>query len=199
MEIGVNISASQFGKDYFKGYFEDMKLMKYDPTFTDATLICQGQEIRVHRAQLSARSDVFKRMFSEESGFVEGESKTIDVRGMDVQTLEQLLNFIYLNTIDDDQVDNVANLYSASDEYNIPELQDRCEAIMSRNLSVGNAATFFRLAYLHGALPLKYVSLLFITNHLSEVKKTQGWQELRKIPDAVDEILDSIIKTHCRK
>ena len=195
MEIEIINFKSQPDEGHFKGYLEDMKMMKDDPTFTDGTLICQGQEIRVHRAQLSARSDVFKKMFSEETGFIEGESKIIHVHGMDVQTLEQMLNFIYLNTIDADQVENVAKLYSASDEYNIPVLKSRCEKIMSRNLAVGNAATFFRLAYLHGGPTLKEVSLRFITNHLSEVKKTPDWLELRTIPDAVDEILDSVIKT----
>jgi hypothetical protein len=103
-----------------------------------------------------------------------------------------MLNFIYLNTIEDDQVDNVANLYSAADEYNIPEMKDRCEKILSRNLSVERAASFFLLAYLHGGLQLKEAALGLITRNLPEVKKTPDWLKLRTIPEAVDEILDSV-------
>ena len=51
-------------------FLEDFAREKDDPAFTDATLICQEEEIPCHRFVLGAKSEVFKKMFSQD--FEEG-------------------------------------------------------------------------------------------------------------------------------
>jgi hypothetical protein len=50
----------------------DLAKEKHDPSFTDATLICQGQEIKIHKFMLASRSDVFKTMLTSQA-FTEGD------------------------------------------------------------------------------------------------------------------------------
>jgi hypothetical protein len=50
----------------------DLAKEKDDPNFSDATLLCQGKEISIHKFMLAARSDVFKTMLSRQD-FIEGD------------------------------------------------------------------------------------------------------------------------------
>ena len=52
-------------------FLEDFAREKDDPTFADATLLCQDEEIPCHRFVLGAKSEVFKKMFSSKN-FLEG-------------------------------------------------------------------------------------------------------------------------------
>ena len=47
-----------------------------DTDFTDAVLVCQGEEIPCHRVFMAAKSEVFKKMFLQKS-FLEGNYKNI--------------------------------------------------------------------------------------------------------------------------
>ncbi len=51
-------------------FLQDFAREKDDPTFADATLICQGVELPYHQFVLGAKSEVFKKMFSQD--FEEG-------------------------------------------------------------------------------------------------------------------------------
>ena len=51
--------------------FSDLRRELDLGTFSDATLVCQGLEIPVHRYILAARSEYFKTMFLQ-PGFIEG-------------------------------------------------------------------------------------------------------------------------------
>jgi hypothetical protein len=50
----------------------DLAKEKDDPSFSDATLICQGQKIKIHKFMLAARDDVFKTMLASQD-FIEGD------------------------------------------------------------------------------------------------------------------------------
>jgi len=49
---------------------EDFAREKDDPTFVDVTLVCEEEKIPCHRFILAAKSEVFKKMFSQD--FKEG-------------------------------------------------------------------------------------------------------------------------------
>ena len=56
---------------------KDLAIQLADPSFTDWTLICEGEMIPCHRFMLGSRSPVFKAMF-EQDGFKE--SKTCETQ-----------------------------------------------------------------------------------------------------------------------
>jgi hypothetical protein len=61
-----------------ESFLRDFQRVMEDPTFADTTLICEGVEIPCHRVFLSAKSEVFRTMFSGDN-FLEGlYFKTVD-------------------------------------------------------------------------------------------------------------------------
>ena len=52
-------------------FSDDFLKEMHDPEFTDAVLLCEGEEVKIHRVILAARSDVFRKMFQD--NFLEGE------------------------------------------------------------------------------------------------------------------------------
>ena len=56
---------------------KDLSVQLADPSFSDWTLICEGERIPCHRFMLGSRSPVFKTMF-EQDGFKE--SKTCETQ-----------------------------------------------------------------------------------------------------------------------
>ena len=53
------------------GFLKGFSGLQDDPTFADATLVCEGQKLPCHRVILASKSEVFKTMFSP-TGFKEG-------------------------------------------------------------------------------------------------------------------------------
>ncbi|OXV05207.1 hypothetical protein Egran_07025 [Elaphomyces granulatus] len=74
-------------------YEELMRSQKY----TDLTLSCQGQEFKVHRAIVCTESSVFAAACDD--GFKE--TATIHLDGFDVDTVKQIIMFMYTHTYHD--------------------------------------------------------------------------------------------------
>lgn len=65
-------------------------------SLTDATLACQGGMLRAHRLVLAACSPYFERVFKEHYG----EQPILILKGVPVEEMEYLLDFMYRGSID---------------------------------------------------------------------------------------------------
>ena len=84
--------------------------------------------------------------------------------------------------------------FVASDRFMIPDLRQKCEALLLRSLSITNAIKIFQLGYLYeqGGSKLKSASMDFISKNYLEIRKSQDWALLKQEPDGaekIDEIL----------
>jgi hypothetical protein len=68
--------------------------------FADVTLKCEEKELPCHKIVLAGRSEVFATMFS--SAFVEANSQSIEIKEMRPEVLEQLIFYIYYDSIEED-------------------------------------------------------------------------------------------------
>lgn len=70
-----------------------------DPTntFADVSLCVNSEIIRVHKTILCARSDMFRAMFN--SRMLEASTGTVEIEGIDVAVVKELVNFIYTDVI----------------------------------------------------------------------------------------------------
>ncbi|XP_072044908.1 kelch-like protein 25 [Amphiura filiformis] len=81
------------GIEYRCNFFQDLKRLQSDATFSDVTIKVDGKVFHGHRCVLAAASHYFETMFS--SGFKEGNAKEIELQDMDGTIFESIFNFMY--------------------------------------------------------------------------------------------------------
>ncbi|XP_036032686.1 speckle-type POZ protein-like [Onychomys torridus] len=162
--------------------------------FTDCCLVVAGQEFRVHKAILAARSPVFRAMFQHD--MKESKSNHVEIHDLEPHVFKAMMGFIYTGKAPD--LDSMAAaVLAAADKYGLQRLKVMCEDALCRDLSVENAAHTLFLADLHSSGQLKIQALDFITAHASEVSETQGWKAMvGSCPHLVAEAYRSLASAH---
>jgi protein tyrosine phosphatase len=109
--------------------------------YTDFTLICPDGSIPVHRVFLAKKSPVFKKMFEE--GHKTAELET------NLETMKEVVRFIYCNTSDFENVKSITNVLRAAEKYEINELIDQCIEGLMEQINKENAVEILDIAVLH--------------------------------------------------
>ncbi|GBN45691.1 Speckle-type POZ protein-like B [Araneus ventricosus] len=156
----------------------DLKSMLDDGTLFDAGLQIGSEVIRVHKNILSARSPVFRAMFAKDTK--EATSNTVVIEDTDVDTLRELLLYMYTDTIKGYQWENMKKLYFASDKYEVLSLKKKCVCFLKKNLSVSNVCEALVFADLHQVGDLMTAALAFISECHSAIFALKEWKELEK-------------------
>ena len=159
-----------------------------NPAFADMTLECGDVELKCHSFMLAARSPVFRAALSQ-TGFLEEKTRRIKIEELDVDVLRQLIEFIYTDSVDIEEV-SFPELFSAADRFDIPNLRSYCLKRMINNVDVSSAAAYFRLAHLHKQRELLKKSARVIRKRYDKVKATPGWEFFRSDPRLLEELLD---------
>ena len=81
-----------------KIFLKDMGNLLLDTETSDVVLLCQGEEIRVHRSILSARSQVFQAML--QSQMIESTKGEVRIEDADKDVLKEMLSYIYKIEVD---------------------------------------------------------------------------------------------------
>ncbi|CAL1292333.1 unnamed protein product [Larinioides sclopetarius] len=118
-----------------------------DGAFSDITLRAGKESFQVHKNILSARSPMFKAMFS--SDMMEKDRNTIDLPDLDGVTLRRLLFYIYTNTLKDLPLEKAFDLFRAADEYGLVDLKKRCSDLLKANLNKANVCDILYVADMH--------------------------------------------------
>ena len=177
-------------------------LLSFDSknSFSDVTLVVSPKnndssnsdpvEFFAHKVILAARSPVFASMF--EHNMQERSSSKVNLTDVEPATVKEMLIYMYSDRVP--KIGEVAgDLLYVADKYQLENLKKICEEHLSSNLRVDNAARIIQLAYLYNAPQLKRLCLQFISDHGSEVRATQEWDEVKQCPDNAD-ILDDLLK-----
>ncbi|GIX85973.1 TD and POZ domain-containing protein 1 [Caerostris extrusa] len=99
----------------------DLESLYTESINCDMKLRVETEVIPVHKAVLSARSPVFRAMFSHD--MIENASGFVEVKDMDMKTLRLMLMYMYTNTLQDLDETNVQKLYIAADRYELISLK----------------------------------------------------------------------------
>ncbi|GBL76118.1 TD and POZ domain-containing protein 3 [Araneus ventricosus] len=155
---------------------DDLKSLFHDKIFSDIKLKTCTKTFPAHKNILSARSPVFKAMFS--NNMKEKFNECVEIEDMDSDTVFRMLHYVYTAEIQDLQWENACDLYRAADKYEILALRDECSAYLKSNLRPNNACEVLILADLHQDEDLKASVQEFIFNH--DVLNSEEWKQLMK-------------------
>ncbi|GBN89299.1 TD and POZ domain-containing protein 1 [Araneus ventricosus] len=162
-----------------EGILYDTKLKTATETFPAHTLV------------LSARSSVFKSMFSTD--MKEKTNNCVDIDDLDSDTVRQMLSFMYSDTLDDPNYESAKSLYFAADKYNIVSLKLRCSSFLKQNLLQSNCCEVLLLADKHQDNDLKNAVQDYIVENDKVVLFSDEWKNLEKNhPQLTIEVLRTI-------
>lgn len=155
----------------------DLLCFYRDKKLCDATLKTGTSSFPVHKTVLGARSSVFCAMF--ESDTEEGRTGIIHIPDIESETLEEMLYFMYTDSLRDISWERAAGLYSAADKYHIQTLKNKCVSVLMEKLSVSNACDALVLAdtYQEEHLMQAAKDLVF---YRDEVINSAQWKEMEK-------------------
>ncbi|XP_023313627.1 protein roadkill-like [Trichogramma pretiosum] len=103
-----------------------------------------GKEIPAHKVVLANASPVFKAMFSLD--MLENKSNSVDMVDISHEAAVEMLRYVYTGRVENEEISLTIDLLAAADKYQLQELKDKCEKILSTNLSSGNAIEVLTIA-----------------------------------------------------
>ncbi|GIX80946.1 TD and POZ domain-containing protein 1 [Caerostris extrusa] len=142
---------------------------------SDVKLKAKTCSFPAHKVILSARSPVFKAMFSSDM-----RESTCDIVHIDLndQTVRRMLRFMYTADVDDLGWSSASELYAAADKYEVLTLKEKCSSYLKANLRPSNACSALVLADLHQDAGLKRLVQDFILKHSLEVMNSDEWKHM---------------------
>lgn len=175
---------------------KDFEKFLSDGEFTDLTLLCEGGELKAHKAILSARSKVFKAMFRQEE-FLESKTQTIK-SCFDLESMNCLLLYIYSGKLN---MSKAKELLELADYYDLDQLKDECACIILDGINFKNVISTLVLADTHHARHLKSEALLFLRENKEKVINEEELLKLEKTkslnPELVQEMLKAVKECDC--
>ncbi|GBN00883.1 TD and POZ domain-containing protein 1-like [Araneus ventricosus] len=153
----------------------DLKSMYNDQIFSDTELRTSTQAFPAHKNILSARSPVFRKMFSND--MKEKNIGHVDIHDLEDNTVHRMLLFIYTDTLEDMPWEDACKLYAAADKYQILFLRSSCSSFLKDNLCANKACEVLVLADRHQDDDLKSAVQDFILRHDKEVFGSLEWKD----------------------
>ncbi|CAL1275376.1 unnamed protein product [Larinioides sclopetarius] len=190
----VDLIESEITSIVSSSFTEAIKNLLEEGTLSDVILRTDSQSFPAHKCILSARSPVFKAMFTGDMR--EKTGKSVEIPDLDEATLRELLSYIYTDTVAELQWRGTADLYRASDKYELLDLKRRCSTFLKTNLSVSSVCTVLILADMHHDQELREVAQDFITRQEAEFFASDAWGSFKKgNPNLALEIMERIVCT----
>ncbi|GBO44212.1 TD and POZ domain-containing protein 3 [Araneus ventricosus] len=152
---------------------DDLKSMYMDGILSDMELRTSKQTFPAHKNILSARSPVFRRMFSND--MKESSSGYVDITDLESDTVHRMLLYIYTDILEDLQIESACKLYTAADKYEIMSLKGECSSFLKDNLCPTKTCDVLILADQHQDDNLKSAVQDYILEH-NEVFNLLEWQ-----------------------
>ncbi|KAF8771285.1 Speckle-type POZ protein like [Argiope bruennichi] len=171
---GKAFAAEEEQSDLITSFKRDMMSLYNDHYFCDIVLQSGTETFLAHRSVLSARSPVFKKMFTTD--MKEKTSESINIFDLSPDTISRMLFYIYTDTIHNLDWTNVKELYFASDIYEILTLKRRCSLFIKQNLTPSNVYEVLILADTHQDDDLKSTVQEYILRHDEEIFGSSEWK-----------------------
>ena len=126
----------------------------------------------------------------------ESRSGRIDIKDLDVDTVGEMLAYIYSDKIDNtDDKCKEEMLLAAADKYNLPGLKSLCEDALSKAMTIDNVLDMLLLADLHKACRVKALAFNFTIENAQEIVSQEGWsKKLEKFPSILSDMFKAVAK-----
>jgi len=154
---------------------------------SDVVLMTKTGELPAHKFILSARCEVFKKMF--EHDFRENIDGKVPMEDYDADLVQEMLRYIYLGEVE--RLDTFApQLLPLADLYELEELKKTCLSTMFPAITADNAAEALIVADLFRAGDIKAAAIAFIRRNFEELSRAKKLRELKKKPELLLECAD---------
>merc|ERR1712142_797286 len=151
----------------------------------DVDVVCSGRIFACHKAILGAKSPFFKAAFVH--NMKEKATGKINIDGIDSDTVQDMLTYIYGGKIDNIE-EKSAKLLAAADQYDIQPLKKKCEELLCKSLNISNCLEYLILADILKALAIK-----FVVENNREVVTQENWKEkLMTYPEVFAEVFNEL-------
>lgn len=172
------------------------ELLREPELFSDVTLEVEGKSFPVHKNILSARSPVFRAMFT--GGMRERSEKTIKIYDVDTVIFSEFIKFVYCGKFDEKLLhEKTIEVLSTANKYDVRGLKTKCETLLLQRVTKSTAASILMAADMYNAPYLKQSVINVITQNFLDVIGTDSFKELcMKAPALVTEITDHMSKSH---
>ncbi|GFY68311.1 TD and POZ domain-containing protein 2 [Trichonephila inaurata madagascariensis] len=172
-----DLDSKNTSLDLTKILQEDLESLYKENLLCDTKLKTKTRTFSAHKNILSARSPVFKAMFTHDMR--ERNSECVNIEDLDDDTVQRMLQYLYTATVPDLDWDSACNLYTAADKYEILSLKSKCSFFLKDNLSPDNACDLLILSDMHQDEDLKSRTEEFILND-EEIFDTKEWKLFMK-------------------
>ncbi|KAM9316462.1 kelch-like protein 30 [Gastrophryne carolinensis] len=124
-----------------------LQSLRFNPRLSDVTLVVQGREFPCHRAVLALCSQYFHAMFT--GNFQESISAQVEIKEVDADLLETLINFSYTGRLTVNQ-DNVEGLIGISNQLHFPAVRKVCIRYLQQQMDSTNCLGIWEFGETHG-------------------------------------------------
>lgn len=188
----MKIPTDDLTKNYFENQADDEKkkidgkqtekkftqLSTNEEESSDVTFQVGNKLFKANQKILSARSPVFRQLFEEENSF-DKKNCQIVAHGIEEDIFQEILHFIYTDEAPNIEKMATALLIEATD-LELDKLKILCEDVISKKITIDNAAQLLDLAIEHEAGQLKKACEVFMGKNALDVVQTDGFKNLIK-------------------
>jgi len=168
----------------------DFNFLLESGQFSDVTIKCEGTRLSCHKVILGTRSPVFNAMFIH--NMTENQRKEIDIEDLDIETVKDMLKYMYAGKIDNLNTRS-PRLLEAADKYQLPELKEICEEVLCLALDADICLECLVLADLHNAEELKEAAVKFVVEHSTEF--VDQVDKFKAYPDLMAELFKAMARS----
>jgi len=168
----------------------DFNFLLESGQFSDVTIKCEGVTISCHKVILGARSPVFNAMFIH--NMTENQKKEIDILDLDIETVRDMLKYMYAGKIENLNTRS-PRLLEAADKYQLSELKEICEEVLCLSLNVDTCLECLVLADLHNAKELKEACVKFVVEH--SIEFVDQVEKFKPYPDLMVELFKAMARS----
>lgn len=167
--------------------------------FTDETTN-EVKVVNAHRKVLGANSPVFATMFN---GTWCDKTNAVIIKDTSYEAFDAFVKYFYQDSIDLME-ENIVDMLTLADRYDIPVLAEHCESYILTQLSIDNALEYFPIAVRLGRAKLKVACEKLFTDKPKDILESESFTEcdsatlasfLRLVPKSchIENVFDACI------
>ncbi|XP_067944567.1 kelch-like protein 5 [Watersipora subatra] len=157
-------------------------------TLTDVTLVAEGCTIPAHRLVLSACSDYFSAMFTND--LLEAEENEITLQGIDGNALSAIITYMYTGSLSM-QAENIEDILTAACILQLSEVIDACSKFLVDHLHPSNCLGILQFADRQGCVDLFKVAHNYVMENFLDITKDTGSEFLQLSQEELMKLLAS--------
>uniref|UniRef100_A0A914PXW8 BTB domain-containing protein n=1 Tax=Panagrolaimus davidi TaxID=227884 RepID=A0A914PXW8_9BILA len=147
----------------------------------DLTIAVQGQELKIHKWILCAKSPVFKAEFN--SGMKEARENRIEIPDFSFETVKIVVKYCYERDIEEFITEeNASELLHFADKYNIELLHHDVQFTLIGKISESNVVQFANASVTSNAKELRECCICFLMN---AIEKSAAIKDTKKLHSEV--------------